>query len=72
MTAHNDPNGEYLTLTYTSGLLTKADRLGRPRAETTLTINDQLTTYTDEFDTTTYTYVTGQGAAAQNALASIT
>jgi RHS repeat-associated protein len=67
-------NGEYLTLSYTNGLLTTlADSTNTAAEDSTYTYSGQtLVGYKDELGTTSYTYVTGQGAAAQDALASIT
>jgi len=66
-------NGEYLALTYTSGLLTKVtDSTGEVSTYAYDSTGQYLLSYTDEFGTTSYSYVTGQGAASQNALASIT
>ena len=66
-------NGEYLALTYTSGLLTKVtDSTGEVSTYAYDSTGQHLLSYTDEFGTTSYSYVTGQGAASQNALASIT
>jgi RHS repeat-associated protein len=66
-------NGEFLTLSYTKGLLTQVtDSTGETSTYTYDVTGQHLLSYTDEFGKTTYTYVSGQGAAAQNALASIT
>ncbi len=66
-------NGSFLTLSYTNGLLTQlSDSSGRTSRYTYDATGQHLLTYTDEFGTTTYSYVTGQGAPAENALASIT
>jgi len=62
----------YLTLSYTNDLLTQLTDSTGEVSTYTYNAAGQLATYTDEFGTTTYTYVNGQGAAAQNALASIT
>jgi len=66
-------NGEYLALSYTSGLLTEVtDSTGEVSTYAYDSTGQYLLSYTDEFGTTSYSYVTGQGAASQNALASIT
>ncbi len=65
-------NGAFLTLTYTSGLLTQVqDSAGRTSTYTYDAAGQHLLTYTDKYGQTSYTYVTGQGAPSENALASI-
>jgi RHS repeat-associated protein len=67
-------NGEYLTLTYSAaGLLTKVtDSTGAATTYAYDATGKYLLSAANEFGTTSFTYVAGQGAAAQNALASIT
>jgi RHS repeat-associated protein len=66
-------NGAYLALSYTGGLLTEvSDSTGRSTTYSYDAASQHLLSSTDEFGTTTYSYVTGQGAASENALASIT
>ncbi len=66
-------SGEYLALTYTNGLLTKVtDSAGDVSTYAYDSTDHYLLGETDAFGTTNYSYVSGQGAAAQNALASIT
>ncbi len=66
-------NGSYLVLSYSNGLLTRvADSTGESTTYTYDGTGQYLLSATNEFGTTSYSYVTGQGAAAQNALASIT
>ncbi len=67
-------NGAYLTLSYNSnGLLTSVtDSTGESTTYTYDSTGQYLLSATNEYGTTSYSYVSGQGAAAQNALASIT
>ncbi len=66
-------NGSYLVLSYTNGLLTRVtDSTGRGSTYSYDAAGQHLLSCTTEFGTTNYGYVTGQGAAVQNALASIT
>ncbi len=68
-----DSNGEFLAFSYSSGLLTKiTDSTGETSTYSYNSAGPLLTSESDEFGTITYSYITGQGAAAQNALASIT
>ncbi len=65
-------SGASLTLTYTSGLLTQlTDSTGHTETYSYDPAGQHLASYTDTYGTTTYTYVTGQGAPSENALASI-
>ncbi len=65
-------DGEYLTFTYTNGLLTKvADSTAESTTYKYDSTGQYLLSATNEYGTTSYSYVSGQGAAAQNALASI-
>jgi RHS repeat-associated protein len=68
-----DSNGAYLVLGYTNGRLTRVtDSTGRVTTYSYDPTNQYLIGCTSELGTTTYSYVSGQGAASQNALASIT
>ena len=68
----NATDGQSLSFTYTGGLLTKVtDSTGEFSTYTYDSSGQYLLTYADELGSTSYTYVSGQGAAAQNALASI-
>ncbi|HKI34658.1 MAG TPA: RHS repeat-associated core domain-containing protein, partial [Gemmataceae bacterium] len=67
-----DSNGSYLTFSYTNGLLTTvADSAGGSGTYTYDPSGQHLLSFTGEFGTTTYSYVTGQGAPSENALASV-
>ena len=69
-----DSNGESLTLSYnTQGhLATLTDSNGQTETYGYDPTGQFLTSYTDIYGTTNYTYVTGQSAAQNNALATIT
>ncbi len=69
-----DSNGEYLDLTYNAQghLATLTDSNGQTETYGYDPTGQFLTSYTDVYGTTTYTYVTGQSAAQDNALAEIT
>jgi len=69
-----DTNGEYLDLTYnTQGTLaTLTDSNGQTETYGYDPTGQFLTSYSDVYGTTKYTYITGQLAAQDNALASIT
>jgi RHS repeat-associated protein len=72
LTQLTDSNGEYLTLSYTNGLLTKlTDSAGGVSTYSYDPTGNYLLSYSDEFGTTTYTYVTGQATPGDNALASV-
>jgi RHS repeat-associated protein len=65
--------GPTLTLAYNtqSSISSVTDSTGRTETYGYDASGQHLTTYTDRFGTTTYSYVTGQGAASENALAQI-
>ncbi len=69
-----DSNGEYLDLAYNAQghLATLTDSNGQTETYGYDSTGQFLTAYTDVYGTTNYTYVTGQSAAQDNALASIT
>ncbi len=69
-----DSNGEYLDLTYNAqgDLAQLTDSNGQTETYGYDPTGQFLTSYTDVYGTTTYTYVTGQSAAQDNALAKIT
>ena len=69
-----DSNGEYLDLTYNAQghLATLTDSNGQTETYGYDPTGQFLTSYTDVYGTTNYTYVTGQSAAQDNALAEIT
>ena len=59
-------NGESLALNYTNGLLTTVtDSTGEVSTYVYDSTGQYLLSYTDEFGTTSYSYVSGQGAAAE-------
>ena len=65
-------NGSFLSFSYTNGLLTQVqDSSGRVGTYTYDATGQHLLMYTDQNGTTTYSYVTGQGAPSENSLASI-
>ena len=66
-----DSNGEYLDLTYNAQghLATLTDSNGQTETYGYDPTGQFLTSYTDVYGTTTYTYVTGESAAQNNALA---
>ena len=69
-----DSNGEYLDLAYNAqgDLATLTDSTGQTETYGYDPTGQFLTSFTDAYGTTTYTYVTGQSAAQNNALATIT
>ena len=69
-----DSNGEYLDLAYNAqGLLaTLTDSTGQTETYGYDPTGQFLTSYTDAYGTTSYTYVTGESAAQNYALATIT
>ena len=68
-----DSNGEYLDLAYNAQghLATLTDSNGQTETYGYDPTGQFLTSYTDVYGTTNYTYVTGQSAAQNNALAEI-
>ncbi len=68
-----DSNGEYLDLSYNSqgDLATLTDSNGQTETYGYDPTGQFLTSYTDIYGTTTYTYVTGESTAQDNALAEI-
>jgi RHS repeat-associated protein len=68
-----DSNGESLTLTYNAQghLAQLTDSNGLSETYGYDATGNYLTTYTDRYGTTTYSYVTGQAPAQNNALAQI-
>jgi RHS repeat-associated protein len=73
LTTLTHSNGESLTLTYNGQghLATLVDSNGLTETYGYDPTGQFLTTYTDRYGTTNYTYVTGQSPAQNNALASI-
>ena len=69
-----DSNGEFLDLSYNAQghLATLTDSNGQTETYGYDPTGQFLTSYTDIYGTTNYTYVTGQSAAQNNALATIT
>jgi RHS repeat-associated protein len=69
-----DSNGEYLDLTYNAqgDLAMLTDSNGQTETYGYDPSGQFLTSFTDAFGTTNYSYVTGQSAAQDNALATIT
>jgi len=68
-----DSNGEYVDLAYNSAahLASLTDSNGQTESYAYDVTGQFLISYTDVYGTTTYTYVTGQSAAQNNALAEI-
>ncbi len=73
LTSLTDSNGEFLHLAYNAQghLATLTDSNGQTETYAYDPTGQYLTSYTDIYGTTNYTYVTGQSAAPDNALAEI-